>query len=28
VRSILQGTLAPLTALARFHETSAARESS
>jgi hypothetical protein len=28
VRSILQGTLANMTALARFRETSAARESS
>jgi hypothetical protein len=28
VRNIIQGTLAPLTALARFHETSAAREHS
>ena len=28
VRSIIQGTLAPLTALARFRETSAAHERS
>ena len=28
VRSIIHGRLAPLTALARFHETSAARERS
>ena len=28
VRSIIRGTLVPLTALARFHETSAARERS
>jgi hypothetical protein len=28
VRNIIQGTLAPLTAQARFHETSAARERS